>query len=158
MNFAYLRYVSEQNGATSHLYRPAIPVDLAGPHGEVDFYGLVDTGSDDTLIPRFLVRELGVTIDDSNRTKVRGIADEIVSIATAEMELRISDGFEFVSWQTKVGVIGEDDDESDFVILGHAGCLEFFTATFDGDRRALELFPNAQFPGITGSSDNGSHG
>lgn len=152
MRFAYLRYISQKNRTITHIYRPVIPVDLAGPDGEIDFYGLVDTGSDDTLIPRIVARELGLSVDEQDTSEVRGIGDEVVSVASAEVELRISDGTEFASWKAKVGIIGDEEDEGDFVILGHAGCLDFFTATFDGDRRALEMFPNIHFPGLTGNS------
>jgi hypothetical protein len=33
-------------------------------------------------------------------------------------------------------------------ILGFAGCLQFFTATFHGDREEVELVINALYPGI----------
>ncbi len=45
MIFPYLQYAI-QGGPTVHVFRPVIPVDLAGPDGEIDFYALVDTGSD----------------------------------------------------------------------------------------------------------------
>ena len=44
MNFSYLRYLSANNGEQLEIFRPVIPVDLAGPNEEIDFYGLVDTG------------------------------------------------------------------------------------------------------------------
>ena len=156
MNFAYLRYVSLNKGQRTEILRPVIPIDLAGPAGEIDFYGLVDTGSDDTLIPRFLAQELGLAIDDSNRSKVKGIGEDELLISSAVVELRISDRTEFASWECQVGVMGDDEDEHDFVILGHAACLEFFTATFNGDRKTLELFPSANFPGLIGPNDNGN--
>ena len=34
-----------------------------------------------------------------------------------------------------------------YVILGHRSCLEYFTASFAGDRLMLSLIPNANFPG-----------
>ena len=153
MNFRYVRYATPDGG---YIYRPVLPVDLAGPDGEVDFYALLDTGSDDTLIPRFVANELGLTIDDTNVTQVTGIAGGLVPIASAEVELRISDGTESVTWHSRVGIIGDDNDDADYVILGHTACLEFFIATFDGDRRALELYPASTFPGLTGGSTNGS--
>ena len=156
MNFPYLSYLAQDNGTQTQLYRPVIPVDLARPSGELDFYGLVNTGSDDTLISRFLAKELGLEIDDSQTSNVRGIAEEIVTIASAVVELRIADETEFASWEASVGVIGVEEEEHDFVILGHSACLDFFTATFDGDRRALEMFPNPNFPGFTGRWENGS--
>ena len=150
MNFPYLGYRFLAHGQESEILRPVIPVDLAGPAGEIDFYGLVDTGSDDTLIPRFLANELGLVIDDAHPTKVKGIGEDELLISTATAELRIADGTEFASWEATVGVIGTNEDEQDFVILGHSGCLEYFTATFDGDRKALELLPTAGFPGLSG--------
>jgi hypothetical protein len=32
-------------------------------------------------------------------------------------------------------------------VLGFAGCLQFFTATFHGDREEVELAVNALYPG-----------
>ena len=32
-------------------------------------------------------------------------------------------------------------------LLGFAGCLQFFTATFSGDREQVELDANALYPG-----------
>ncbi len=40
----------------------------------------------------------------------------------------------------------------DYVILGYKSCLEFFTATFAGDGRTLELTPNNTFPGTVDRS------
>ena len=144
MRFPYLRYVI-RHGPTAFVYRPVIPVDLAGPAGEVDFYALVDTGSDDTLIPRCVANELGLEVDDDRVEEVTGIGGEKTRIAQAQVEFRISDGEESVFWNASVGVIGEGG--GDYVILGYKSCLQLFTATFSGDRRILELTPNKAFAG-----------
>ncbi|MGB6044179.1 MAG: hypothetical protein WBF93_13555 [Pirellulales bacterium] len=47
-------------------------------------------------------------------------------------------------------VVPVEDEAGDFVILGHASCLEFFAATFDGDRKILTMLPNRDFPGTIG--------
>jgi len=146
MKFPYLQYVI-QDGPTAFVFRPVIPVDLAGPDGEIDFYALVDTGSDDTLIPRFVADEIGLKIDDDRVEEVIGIGGEKITIAHADVELRVSDGDESAFWNTSVGVIGESESGGDYVILGHKSCLEFFTATFTGGRHILELTPNNTFPG-----------
>ncbi|MBP87544.1 MAG: hypothetical protein CMJ64_12600 [Planctomycetaceae bacterium] len=143
MNFPYLRYATRDGGI---VYRPVVPVDLAGPDGEVDFYGLVDTGSDDSLIPRFVANELGLEIDDGQITEVVGLGSERVAVASAQVELRISDGSESVSWHATVGVVGTDEEDADFVILGHNSCLDFFTAIFDGDHRLLQRAANSKLP------------
>ena len=122
-------------------------MDLAGPGGEVDFYALVDTGSDDTLIPNCVAEELGLKVDDTRTEEVTGIGGERVSVAQANVELRISDGDETVYWAADVGVVRGGDGGGDYVILGHRACLEFFTASFSGGLRVLELMPNTEFPG-----------
>jgi len=144
-----------QDGPTAHVFRPVIPVDLAGPNGEVDFYALVDTGSDDTLVPRFVADELGLKIDDDRVEEVIGIGGEKIKIAHANVELCISDGRESAFWNASVEVIGERDSGGDYVILGHKSCLDFFTATFSGARHILELTPNNTFPGSVDRSVDG---
>lgn len=146
MIFPYLRYPVRQAGKLAYVFRPVVPVDLAGPAGEIDFYGLMDTGSDDTIIPRCLATELGLDIVGTERSQVTGIGGAKVDVAEAEVEIRLSDGAESVTWNAKVGVIGEQDAGGDFVILGHGSCLEFFVASFDGDRKRLTMLPNRNFP------------
>lgn len=150
MKFPYLRYLSVAAGTKQEILRPVVPVDLAGPEGEIDYYGLVDSGSDDTLIPRLLARELGLAVDDSQQSKVVGIGGEIVVVSSANLELRIAREGRFYSWDATVGVVGVKEDEHDFVILGHSGFLEFFVATFDGQQKTLELLTTDSFPGIAG--------
>jgi hypothetical protein len=151
MKFPYLQYAI-QDGPSDYVFRPVIPVDLAGPDGEIDFYALVDTGSDDTLIPRYVADELGLGIDDDRVGEVTGIGGEKIPVAKADVELRVSDGDSAALWNASVGVIGDGDGGGDYVILGHKSCLEFFTATFAGDGRTLELTPNNTFPGTVDRS------
>jgi hypothetical protein len=36
--------------------------------------------------------------------------------------------------------------EDEIALLGHTGFLEFFTVTFNGERREVELTPNQNLP------------
>lgn len=147
MNFPYLPY-AVRDRAEHYIYRPVIPVDLAGPHGEVDFYALVDTGSsDDTLIPKCVADELGLVTNEERVEEVTGIGGERIAVVQADVELRVSDGRETVFWNAAVGVVAGRDGGGDYVILGHRSCLEYFTASFSGDRLMLDLTPNVNFPG-----------
>jgi hypothetical protein len=56
-----------------------------------------------------------------------------------------SDGV-IVRWQSLVNFYDFDSPELETVILGHAGFLEFFTATFDGRDGILTLTPNDEIP------------
>ena len=71
------------------------------------------------------------------------IADATV-LRYAEVRLRISDGQEFREWPARVAFTTEPLKR---VLLGFAGFLQFFTATFDGDREEVELTINAKYPG-----------
>ena len=53
---------------------------------------------------------------------------------------------EFVAWKTTVGFVEFGSASDEVIILGHGGCLDFFTATFDGENAELELVPNAFLP------------
>lgn len=108
MNFPYLPY-AVRDKAEHYLYRPVIPVDLAGPHGEVDFYALVDTGSDDTLIPKCVADELGLVTNEERVEEVTGIGGERIAVVQADVELRVSDGHETVFWNAAVGVVAGRD-------------------------------------------------
>jgi len=78
-----------------------------------------------------LTHGLSVTADDLSLSAVPGSTGRPVG---SRLSTRCSRG----------------DGAGDFVILGHASCLEFFAATFDGDRKILTMLPNRDFPGTIG--------
>lgn len=60
------------------------------------------------------------------------------------MVLRISDGHEHREWPARVGFTSAPLHRP---LLGFAGFLQFFTATFDGVRELVELTVNSSYPG-----------
>ncbi len=60
-----------------------------------------------------------------------------------DVELRIESGTESLAWKTTVGFVDFGSASDEVIILGHGGCLDFFTAIFDGEKAELELTPNA---------------
>jgi hypothetical protein len=58
--------------------------------------------------------------------------------------LRISDGKEHREWLGRVGFTSTPMQRP---LLGFAGFLQFFTATFHGDREYLELSVNSSYQG-----------
>jgi hypothetical protein len=58
--------------------------------------------------------------------------------------LRISDGIEFREWTATVGFVQTRLRHS---LLGFAGFLQYFTATFHGDREEVELVVNSLYHG-----------
>jgi hypothetical protein len=49
-------------------------------------------------------------------------------------------------WQTIVGFLEVEQPEDEVALLGYAGFLEFFRATFDSQSHELELTANDRFP------------
>jgi hypothetical protein len=60
------------------------------------------------------------------------------------VELRLTDGQEYRRWRARVGFT---DTPLRYALLGHAGVLQFFTATFYGDLHEVELTVNGTYPG-----------
>ncbi len=152
MIFAYQRYEVEASPAFGGglLYRPEIPLRVIGQTGDANFFALVDTGADGTLIPRSLGERIGVDLDDSQPTSVRGFSgqDEVL-VVPGRVTLELRQGSTLHRWETTVALVEFASPEAEQGILGHAGCLDYFVVTFDGERHELVIEPNDQFPGTT---------
>jgi hypothetical protein len=62
----------------------------------------------------------------------------------AEVTLRIADNQEQREWKAWVGFTAARLRQP---LLGYAGFLQYFTATFHGDREEVELTVNPTYPG-----------
>ncbi len=69
-----------------------------------------------------------------------------LKIHYGDVKLHIESGREVIAWKTTVGFVDFGSASDEVIILGHGGCLDFFTATFDGEKAELELKPNALLP------------
>lgn len=49
-------------------------------------------------------------------------------------------------WHAIVGFLEAEQPEDEVALLGYAGFLEFFRATFDSESQELELTPNSRLP------------
>jgi hypothetical protein len=124
--------------------RPIIGVTIIGPSDSRLRDGLLDTGSDDTVFPEHLAATLGLDLSSApigsmqtaNRTRAR--------VRYAPVRLRITDGIEQREWPALVGFTPAPLRQP---LLGFAGFLQFFTATFHGDREQVELTINSLYPG-----------
>ncbi len=144
MKFNYSTVIVAQPGSGDMLClrRPEIPIKIQGPNESMQFVGLVDTGSDYTIFPRSIAKFLGVELHESEGPTAQVFGGQAVELLTAEVELILALDSEKVSWLTVVSFFDYGSVEDESVILGHAGFLEFFTATFDGFEATLTLEPN----------------
>ncbi len=142
MKFNYQSYAIRVSGTSRYVmvYRPVIAVDVVGPNGVEELRGLVDTGADDTLLPDDLIESLGLVVIPGDTGIIKGIDGGKIPVQYARVNL-ILPGYR---WSARVGLHGGFN-----TILGHAGFLEYFTATFNGQRRHLTLTPNGTAPAST---------
>lgn len=148
MKFPYREYVSVFPGTCDYrlILRPIITIRIAGARMDARWDALVDTGADETLFPLSLAEALGVELDQQLTSEAAGISGDRLKIHYGDVELRIESGQEFVAWKTTVGFVEFGSASDEVIILGHGGCLDYFTATFDGENAELKLIPNSLLP------------
>ena len=143
MRFPYQGYPVQGVG-TAHLtlvYRPVVPIHIIGPASDALAYALLDTGADDTLVPVSFLGPLGVVIRPGMRATISGLGSGAITadFGTVDLELRrhrtvyrrsATVGF-YAGYRT---------------ILGQAGVLEHFLASFNHRQRHATLRPNGPLP------------
>jgi predicted aspartyl protease len=124
--------------------RPLITVSLVGPTSTYVNLALLDTGADDTIFPERVAHAIGIDLTGAPVGMAGGIGARVIPVRYAEVQLRLTDGRELREWTAWVGFtsIGLR-----WPLLGFAGCLQFFTATFLGDREEVELAVNSLYRG-----------
>ncbi len=125
--------------------RPVIFVAVIGPNGTAVEKGLLDIGADDTVFSDTVASHIGIDLSQAPTGGASGVGPmAAVVLRYAEVVLRISDGKEHREWPARVGFTAAPLHRP---LLGFAGFLQFFTATFHGDREEAELGVNGSYPG-----------
>src|SRR5262249_19241984 len=123
-------------GGRSERPRPVLLVTVIGPTGTQVELALLDTGADDTVFPEDVAALIGVDLTNAPTGEAAGVGQAAAPLRYAEVTLRITDGREQRQWQARVGFTPAPLKRP---LLGFAGFLQFFTATFHGDREEVEL-------------------
>lgn len=124
--------------------RPIISVAVIGPSDTEVESALLDTGADDTVFPEDVAMDIGIDLTNAPVGHASGVATGTASLRYAEVTLRITDGVEQCEWRAWVGFTTLPLKRP---LLGFAGFLQFFTATFHGDREVVDLTTNSLYPG-----------
>lgn len=125
--------------------RAVIFVAVIGPGGTAVEKGLLDTGADDTVFSELVASDIGIDLSQAPTGGASGVGPmAAVVLRYAEVMLRISDGHEHREWLARVGFTSAPLHRP---LLGFAGFLQFFTASFHGDREQVELTVNGSYSG-----------
>lgn len=148
LRFPYLRLRAKNAVATlgGALYRPRpiIPVTIIGPATSHVLPSLIDPGSDDVAFPEQLAISLGIDLGRCPTIRSIGVGGPPCVLRLANVVLRIADNKERREWSALVGFTSAN---LRYGLLGYAGFLQYFTATFHGEREEVELTVNASYPG-----------
>lgn len=69
-----------------------------------------------------------------------------LSMQFGDVEIEVAQGGERFRWTARVQFFEFSSPGDESLVLGHAGFLDYFTATFDGARSELILVPNEDLP------------
>jgi hypothetical protein len=149
MIFPYRQYevLPTPGNSAGFLYRPLIPIRVIGPTGVQVVLGLVDTGSDVTVLPSFLLPIIGAAFNAEESAVFRGVGGQEVTAHYSSVHLALDHADGSYRWPATIGFL----DGRDVAILGYSGFLEHFQATFNSERHRLTLKPNKHFPGTVRS-------
>ncbi len=148
MVFPYSRFAVKQPlltlGSRSHRPRPVIDVTIIGPVNTRLVPALLDTGADDTVLPEDMANQLGLDLSQAPTAEAAGVGMVTVKVRLAEVTFRLATNTERREWRAWVAFSPVWLRQP---LLGFAGFLQYFTATFHGDREEVELTVNGTYPG-----------
>jgi predicted aspartyl protease len=117
------------------IHRPIIPIRVIGSTGDASVLALLDTGADETLLPAFLIPQIGAVINLAETALFRGVGGQLVTVSYGTVELELRKGRTRHRWTAKVGFL----DGHNEAILGHVGFFQYFTATFNTPQCFVKL-------------------
>lgn len=126
--------------------RPLIPVVVINPQTGTwrRYRGLLDNGADDTVFHEDDAQLLGIDLTHAATSQAQGTTGRPVMLRYAEVFLQIANTYgDVLEWRATVAFAKKKGRHP---LLGFAGCLQFFNATFFGELEECELIPNALLP------------
>jgi hypothetical protein len=143
MKWAYRRYSVEESRIcpSGLVYRPEAKLRIGGAHGDAYIRALLDTGADHSVFPISIAKDVGAELFEDEHDAAKGISGHEISIIPGRVELELLGDDESYRWSAVIGFAEFVSPSDECSILGHVGCLEFFSATFDGVLHVVELTP-----------------
>jgi hypothetical protein len=119
-------------------------VTIFGPISSRARDAILDTGADDTIFPETLAIHIGLDLSNAPTGVGSGVGMSNIPLRYGQVRLRLTDGREQREW---LATVGFTPIRFPYPMLGFAGCLQFFTSTFHGDREEVELTVNRLYAG-----------
>ncbi len=148
MKFHYRPHLTmaPETGEANIILRPEIAVTIIGPAGHDEFLGLLDTGADNTVLPKSVADRLGIELEPCAGPDGSAFGGGTLSFFFGHVVFRLCGDDEEIEWPACVLFhdFASADDEA--IVFGHAGFLDLFRSTFDPEVGLIELHANGLFP------------
>jgi predicted aspartyl protease len=141
MNFIYqlvLGY-SAETGELMAVMRPEIPIHVMGPKKSRQFQALVDTGTDYTILPKSIADDCGILTVPGNGPPIKVFGGEVLPTSFGDVQFELRHDNVRVRWNARVQFFEFSSAEDESLLLGHVGFLDYFDATFHGQKGMLTL-------------------
>ena len=150
MKWTYCQYTVDQSRICSSgvVYRPEAKIRVGGTRGETYLRVLLDTGADHTVLPYSIAADIGAELFEDDADAAKGVSGHEITIIPGRVELELLDRDESCRWTAIIGFAEFASSADECSIFGHAGCLEYFFATFDGHSQVVELIRRPNFPAL----------
>lgn len=130
-NFKYKSVILKSG---SKIYRPIIPMVIKAKES-FDVLGILDSGSDITIIPKEIADAIGIEyINDNSISGISGVA-----LSAKEGKIFVEFGKKREIYNFEIPVLIPTDKENLSVIIGRAGFFNEFKITFDEFNKKIEF-------------------
>jgi hypothetical protein len=143
--YAAMIAIDPISGREHVLLRPEVPITIHGISGSRTYRALVDTGADNTVLPKSVAIDLGTSLHPLRGAKASAFGGQILDTLCGEATFDLADDADHCRWTDTVLFLDMAAEE-ETLLLGHAGFLDYFTAIFDGHLAELTLVPNEDLP------------
>jgi len=117
------------------IYRPKIPMTISYKESRIETYGIIDSGSDITILPREIAKILGIELT-GKQTEIGGIGGGLLKVVIDFVNLNVG-GNPII--HAKVHIPTEGSNDADQIILGHEPLFQEFNITFEFNSKRIVL-------------------
>ena len=127
--------------------RPLVEVRVIGPVDDERAFALVDSGTEYTLIQRWIAQAIGIDGDHDQEIPL-GIAGETLRVSPADVDFSFGPSTvgenQWARWSTTVGVV--DHWKAQWpIVLGQRGFFDAFTVTMSRHAQMLAINERDRF-------------
>lgn len=91
-----------------------------------------------------LAQAIGVEVDRESLGKASAVGGHEIDLLPGTVTLQVGQDGQVWRWRAVVEFLDVHEPENEVALLGHAGFLEYFRATFDSENLELDLISNSR--------------